>query len=176
VLLGGLFGYNGLNISRKTLAKLADRVRHESHRGLYDGSMSPREEAPENLVGELIRRQRELAELSMRQVAAMAGISNPYLSQIEHGLRAPSADVLEGIAATLGVSVDSLRARTSADDHAFDGDGDHEAEQQEPGEHATIVAAISADPGLTARQRRALIEIYTAMTEATASRRYRRSS
>jgi transcriptional regulator with XRE-family HTH domain len=56
--------------------------------------MISREEAPENLVGELIRRQRELAELSMRQVDAMAGISNPYLSQIEHGLRAPSADVL----------------------------------------------------------------------------------
>src|SRR4030095_8357783 len=98
--------------------------------------MSPREEAPENLVGELIRRQRELAELSMRQVAAIAGISNPSLSQIEHGLRAPSPDVLEGIAATLGVSADSLRTRTDADDHAFDGDGDHEAEQQEPGEHA----------------------------------------
>ena len=73
---------------------------------LYDRSMNSREEAPENPVGELIRRQRELAELSMRQVAAMAGISNPYLSQIEHGLRAPSADVLEGIAATLGVPVE----------------------------------------------------------------------
>jgi transcriptional regulator with XRE-family HTH domain len=135
--------------------------------------MISREEAPENLVGELIRRQRELAELSMRQVAAMAGISNPYLSQIEHGLRAPSADVLEGIAATLGIPVDSLRPRTSDEDRAFDGD---EAEQEEPGEHAASVAAISADPGLTARQRRALIEIYTAMTEATASRRNGRSS
>jgi transcriptional regulator with XRE-family HTH domain len=48
-------------------------------------------------LGEIIRRQRELAELSMRQVAAMAGISNPYLSQIEHGLRAPSG-VLRAIA------------------------------------------------------------------------------
>jgi len=55
--------------------------------------MNRREESSQNLVGELIRRQREIAELSMRQVAAMAGISNPYLSQIEHGLRAPSADV-----------------------------------------------------------------------------------
>jgi transcriptional regulator with XRE-family HTH domain len=145
-------------------------------RDLYDESMSPGEEAPENLVGELIRRQRELAELSMRQVAAMAGISNPYLSQIEHGLRAPSTDVLEGIAATLGVPVNSLRPRTSDDDHAFDGDDDHEAEQEQPGEHAATVTAISADPGLTARQRRALIEIYTAMTEATASRRHGRSS
>jgi transcriptional regulator with XRE-family HTH domain len=138
--------------------------------------MISREEAPENLVGELIRRQRELAELSMRQVAAMAGISNPYLSQIEHGLRAPSADVLEGIAATLGVPVDSLRPRTSNKDRAFDGGDDHETEQEQPGEHAATVTAISADQGLTARQRRALIEIYTAMTEATASRRHGRSS
>jgi transcriptional regulator with XRE-family HTH domain len=142
---------------------------------LYDRSMNPREEPSENLIGELIRRQRELAELSMRQVAAMAGISNPYLSQIEHGLRAPSADVLEGIAATLGVSAETLRPRSSDDDHASDADEDREAEPQ-PGEHAASVAAISADPGLTARQRRALIEIYTAMTEATASRRNRRSS
>jgi transcriptional regulator with XRE-family HTH domain len=137
--------------------------------------MNPREEPPENPVGELIRRQRELAELSMRQVAAMTGISNPYLSQIEHGLRAPSADVLEGIAATLGVSADALRPRTIDDDHASAGDDDH-AESEQHGEHATIIAAISADPGLTARQRRALIEIYAAMTEATASRRKQRSS
>jgi transcriptional regulator with XRE-family HTH domain len=142
---------------------------------LYDRSMNPREEPSENPVGDLIRRQRELAELSMRQVAAMTGISNPYLSQIEHGLRAPSADVLDGIAATLGVSADTLRPRAANDDHASDRADDQEAVRK-PGDHAVIVAAISADPGLTARQRRALIEIYTAMTEATASRVNRRSS
>jgi|SRR4249919_1356271 transcriptional regulator with XRE-family HTH domain len=133
------------------------------------------EESSENLVGELIRRQRELAELSMRQVAAMAGISNPYLSQIEHGLRAPSADVLETIAATLGVSAKMLRPRTSDDDHGSADNHDDE-EDHEAGEHASLIAAISADSGLTARQRRALTEIYTAMTEATAARRSRRSS
>ena len=138
--------------------------------------MNPREEPSENPVGELIRRQRELAELSMRQVAAMTGISNPYLSQIEHGLRAPSADVLEGIAATLGISADALRPRTIDDDHASARDEDDRAEPAQHGEHAAIIAAISADPGLTARQRRALIEIYAAMTEATASGRKRRSS
>ena len=132
------------------------------------------EESSENLVGELIRRQRELAELSMRQVAAMAGISNPYLSQIEHGLRAPSADVLETIAATLGVPAETLRPRTDDDDHGSEDNHDHE--EDEPGEHASLIAAISADSGLTARQRRALTEIYTAMTEATAARRSRRSS
>jgi transcriptional regulator with XRE-family HTH domain len=133
------------------------------------------EESSENLLGELIRRQRELAELSMRQVAAMAGISNPYLSQIEHGLRAPSADVLETIAATLGVPAEMLRPRTNDDDHGSEDNHDHE-EDHEPGEHASLIAAISADSGLTVRQRRALTEIYSAMTEATAARRSRRSS
>jgi transcriptional regulator with XRE-family HTH domain len=128
---------------------------------------------PGNVIGEIIRRQRELAELSMRQVAAMAGISNPYLSQIEHGLRAPSADVLETIAATLGIPPDNLRPHPS-DDHEVADDDDHEGGEL-PSDHASLVAAIAADPGLTARQRRALTEIYTAMTEATASRRSRRS-
>jgi transcriptional regulator with XRE-family HTH domain len=133
--------------------------------------MNPGE--PENLVGEIIRRQRELAELSMRQVAAMAGISNPYLSQIEHGLRAPSADVLETIATTLGVSPETLRPRTDDDHQPEAEDDDHDEERRT--QHASFVAAISTDPGLTARQRRALTEIYTAMTEATADRRSRRS-
>jgi transcriptional regulator with XRE-family HTH domain len=134
--------------------------------------MNPGAESSENLVGELIRRQRELAELSMRQVAAMAGISNPYLSQIEHGLRAPSEAVLETIASTLGVSTETLRPGTD-DDHGSEDDHDHDQERST--EHTSFVAAISTDPGLTARQRRALTEIYTAMTEATAGRRSRRN-
>jgi transcriptional regulator with XRE-family HTH domain len=136
-------------------------------------AMNPEPESSGNVIGEIIRRQRELAELSMRQVAAMAGISNPYLSQIEHGLRAPSADVLETIAATLGIQPDTLRPRPS-DDHEVADDLDHD-EDQPPSDRAALVAAISADPGLTARQRRALTEIYTAMTEATADRRSRRN-
>ena len=54
-------------------------------------------------LGEIIRRQRELAELSMRQLAAMAGISGPYLSQIERGLRDPSAEVLDALADSLQI-------------------------------------------------------------------------
>ena len=137
--------------------------------------MNPGPESSGNLMGDLIRRQRELAELSMRQVAAMAGISNPYLSQIEHGLRAPSADVLDTIAATLGIPAEALRPKASDDDHDPADDLDHEGEDQ-PDEHTSLIAAISTDPGLTPRQRRALIEIYTAMTEATAAHRKRRSS
>ncbi len=135
--------------------------------------MNSERPSSENVIGEIIRRQRELAELSMRQVAAMAGISNPYLSQIEHGLRAPSAAVLETIAATLGIPPDNLRPHPSDDHEVAD---DHDQEEGEPSSgHASLVAAISADPGLTTRQRRALAEIYTAMTEATASRRSRRN-
>jgi transcriptional regulator with XRE-family HTH domain len=134
-------------------------------------AMNQGSDSSENLVGEIIRRQRELAELSMRQVAAMAGISNPYLSQIEHGLRAPSEAVLDTIAATLGVSPETLRR--GADDHGSEADHDHD--HGPPAEHTSFVAAISTDPGLTPRQRRALTEIYTAMTEATAARRSRRS-
>ena len=61
-------------------------------------------------LGEIIRRQRELAELPMRQLAAMVGISNPYLSQIERGLRAPSDHVLRSIADSLQTSADALVA------------------------------------------------------------------
>jgi len=137
-------------------------------------AMNPESESSGNPMGELVRRLGELAELSMRQVAEMTGISNPYLSQIEHGLRAPSEAVLETIAATLGVPPETLRPGAD-DDHGLERDRDHE-DDQPPGDHASVVAAISADPGLTARQRRALTEIYAAMTEATAGRRTRRSS
>ena len=136
--------------------------------------MSSASEPSGNLVGEIIRRQRELAELSMRQVAAMAGISNPYLSQIEHGLRAPSADVLDTIAATLGIPAEALRAGAADDDHGIADDHDHEEDHSK--EHTSLIVAISSDPGLTPRQRRALVEIYSAMTEATAARRKQRSS
>jgi transcriptional regulator with XRE-family HTH domain len=135
-------------------------------------AMNPTAESSENPVGDLIRRQRELAELSMRQVAAMAGISNPYLSQIEHGLRAPSAAVLETIAATLGVPAETLLPHAADDDQGPER-YDHEEEHRE---HTSLVADISSDPGLTAKQRRALIEIYTAMIESTATRRSHRSS
>jgi transcriptional regulator with XRE-family HTH domain len=113
-------------------------------------------------LGEIIRRQRELAELPMRQLAAMVGISNPYLSQIEHGLRDPSEQVLEGIARSLQTSVDQLldAAGSGAD--------------KTNGSHNAVLDAVRADPNLTARQRHALSEVYTAMTEATAARRSQR--
>jgi transcriptional regulator with XRE-family HTH domain len=104
-------------------------------------------------LGEIIRRQRELAELSMRQVAAMAGISNPYLSQIERGLRAPSEEVLRAIAESLDVSADLLR-----------GDKPEDAS-------AEVIEAIQLDPDLTASQRRSLIEAYQALRGVTLKHR-----
>ena len=115
--------------------------------------MNSGSEPSENLVGELIRRQRELAELSMRQVAAMAGISNPYLSQIERGLRAPSEEVLRAIAESLNVSADLLR-------------GDQPAEGS-----ADVVEAIQSDPDLTVSQQRSLTEAYEALRQVTVKRR-----
>jgi transcriptional regulator with XRE-family HTH domain len=104
-------------------------------------------------LGAFIRRQRELQKLSMRQLADLVGISNPYLSQIERGLREPSEKVLDALARNLEISTDSLyergRRRSGRDDEARD-------------EDAPVVAAIRADPRLTARQRQALLEVYGA--------------
>lgn len=102
-------------------------------------------------LGEVIRKQRELASMTMRQLATMAGISNPYLSQIEHGIREPSQNVLRQIAVSLGLDPDELQP--TAD------------------ETAGVREAIDADAGLTAAQRRALKEVYASMIAATASKR-----
>ena len=118
--------------------------------------------APDSPLGDYIRRQRELQKLSMRQLADLVGISNPYLSQIERGLREPSEKVLDAIARSLELSAEALlragrapsRARTTDD-----------------GEEPAVVAAIRADPALTARQRQALLEVYGAFTARSSRRR-----
>jgi transcriptional regulator with XRE-family HTH domain len=112
-------------------------------------------------LGDIIRQQRELAELPMRQLATMVGISNPYLSQIERGLRAPSEQVLEAIAQSLRTSADALYAQAAA-----------VADEQPP--PSAVVTAIGADPDLTAKQRQALVETYLSFIEATRARRRRR--
>jgi transcriptional regulator with XRE-family HTH domain len=99
-------------------------------------------------LGGYIRRQRELSEVSMRQFAELAGISNPYLSQIERGLRAPSEQVLQSIADALQVSADTL----------YDQAGVPREKDGPP----KVVQAIREDPKLTGRQRQALIEVYEA--------------
>src|SRR5579875_3262232 len=106
-------------------------------------------------LGEIIRQQRELAELSMRQFAELAGISNPYLSQIERGLRAPSQAVLDQIARTLKVSSDALYEQAG-----FAPPG---AAPEEGG----VLEAIARDARLTARQRTALREVYEAFVASS---------
>jgi transcriptional regulator with XRE-family HTH domain len=112
-------------------------------------------------LGEIIRRQRELSALSMRQFADLVGISNPYLSQIERGLRAPSEKVLEGIARSLQISVDTLREQAGLGAEA----------EEEP---AAVIEAIRADPKLTGRQRQAMLEVYRAFSAPAARGRARR--
>jgi transcriptional regulator with XRE-family HTH domain len=113
-------------------------------------------------LGEIIREQRELAEMSMRQFAQIAGISNPYLSQIERGLRAPSERVLDGIASALKVSSDALYEQAG-----MPAPGDEAAE-------CAVLDAIAEDPRLSARQRAALKEVYEAFV-SSAPRTRRRS-
>ena len=114
-------------------------------------------------LGEIIRQQRELAEMSMRQFAEVAGISNPYLSQIERGLRAPSETVLDSIARTLKVSADTLYRQAGL---AVPG--------SEPEANA-VLDAIAADPRLTARQRGAMKEVYEAFVAVSPRQGRRRS-
>ena len=115
-------------------------------------------------LGEIIRRQRELAEMSMRQFADVAGISNPYLSQIERGLRVPSEHVLDGIASALKVSVEALYEQAGV---------------SRPGDEAadtSVLDAIAADPRLSPRQKTALREIYESFVENAPAPRRRAGS
>ena len=86
----------------------------------------------------------------MRQFAAMSGISNPYLSQIERGLRAPSETVLDAIAASLETSADALREDAGI--------------PTEPEGPSAVIEAIGGDERLSAAQRRALLEVYRSFT------------
>jgi transcriptional regulator with XRE-family HTH domain len=115
-------------------------------------------------LGELIRRQRELSALPMRQFAAMVGISGPYLSQIEHGLRAPSDTVLGAIAESLKTTAEALY------EEAGYTVVDETRSEDAP---AQVEAALGADPELTPGQRRTLMEVYTAFRDANAVRRRR---
>lgn len=96
-------------------------------------------------LGGYLREQREHARLSVRQLANLAGVSNPYLSQVERGLRKPSAEVLQQIAHGLRISAEALYVRAGI----LDSEGRPDVE-----------AAVNADPELNDRQRRVLLDIY----------------
>lgn len=107
-------------------------------------------------VGDYIREQRRSAQVSLRQLARLAGVSNPYLSQIERGLRKPSAEILQQIAKGLRISAEQLYIQAGFLDERL---GDTE-----------VVTAILADAGLTERQKQVLLEIYESFRKENAIR------
>ena len=105
-------------------------------------------------LGEFIREQRRVARLSLRKLSDMAGISNPYLSQIERGLRKPSAEILQQIAKALRISAETLYIRA----------GILEERQDEP----DLVSAIMSDASLNESQKQSLVAIYLAFRHENA--------
>src|SRR5919205_2359866 len=107
-------------------------------------------------IGSFIRTQREAAQVSVRQLAEQAGVSNPYLSQIERGLRKPSADVLQQIAKALRISAEQLYVRAGI-------------VSPEPGAGGTVEMAVLGDPGLTERQKQSLLDVYASFLALNAA-------
>ncbi|MET7639720.1 helix-turn-helix transcriptional regulator [Streptomyces sp. NPDC005438] len=105
-----------------------------------------------NGLGEFLREQRRTAKLSLRQLADAAGVSNPYLSQIERGLRKPSAEILQQLAKALRISAETLYVQAGILD---------EREREE----LAVPAAVLADPTITEQQKQALLQIYTSFRE-----------
>ena len=103
-------------------------------------------------LGDFIREQRRLGRLSLRKLSELSGISNPYLSQIERGLRRPSAEILQHIARALSLSVETLYVRAGILDPSD--------------EQATLTDHIRRDPWLDDEQKRALIHIYDSFRAA----------
>jgi transcriptional regulator with XRE-family HTH domain len=98
-------------------------------------------------LGEFIRAQRRVTQLSVRRLAELAGVSNPYLSQIERGLRKPSAEILQQIAKALRISTESLYLRAGI----LDGDGS---------QRVSVIEAIREDADLTDEQKHTLLTVY----------------
>lgn len=111
-------------------------------------------------LGQFIQQQRKGARLTLRNLALSAGVSVPYLSQIERGLRRPSADILQAIAKGLRISSESLYVKAGILDERRD---------------SGVVDAIVADTSINERQRRTLIEIYEAFRGETARERRRKT-
>lgn len=119
-----------------------------------------------NALGDYLREQRRSAQLSLRQLSELAGVSNPYLSQIERGLKRPSAEILQQLAKGLEVSAESLYVRAGILDERQD--------------HRSVApdtrAVIAADPHLTDRQKAALLDIYDSFVGVEGPARKRRST
>ena len=107
-------------------------------------------------LGDYLREQRTLAQLSLRQLADQAGVSNPYLSQIERGLRKPSAEVLSQIAKALRISAEQLYIRAGI-------------LSPEDGVGGSVELAILGDTGLTERQKQSLLDVYASFLALNAA-------
>ena len=107
-------------------------------------------------LGEYLHEQRIQARLSLRQLAAQAGVSNPYLSQIERGLRKPSAEVLAQIAKALRISAESLYVRAGII-------------SPEDGVGGSVELAVLGDTGLTERQKQSLLDVYASFMAMNAT-------
>ena len=123
-----------------------------------------------NNLGDYLREQRQSARLSLRQLSELAGVSNPYLSQIERGLKKPSAEILQQLAKGLEVSAESLYVRAGILDERH---GDAPATHGAP---LDTRAVIGADPQLTDRQKAALVDIYDSFVGVEAKPAGKRSS
>ena len=113
-------------------------------------------------LGDYLKEQRVAARLSLRQLAEQAGVSNPYLSQIERGLRRPSAEVLNQIAKALRISAEQLYIRAGIISPE-DGAGGASA--------LTVELAVLADSGLTERQKQSLLDVYSSFLALNAASR-----
>lgn len=111
-------------------------------------------------LGDYLREQRTASRLSLRQLAEQAGVSNPYLSQIERGLRKPSAEVLNQIAKALRISAEQLYIRAGILSPAETGEG-----------ALTVELAVLADQGLTERQKQSLLDVYSSFLALNAAER-----
>lgn len=107
-------------------------------------------------LGSYIRDQRNSAQISLRQLAKLAGVSNPYLSQIERGLRRPSAEILQQIAKALRISAEVLYVQAGILD--------------ERPSNATVADSVLSDLGLNDRQKQVLLEIYDSFRRENAER------
>ncbi len=103
-------------------------------------------------LGEFIREQRRVGQLSLRKLSELSGISNPYLSQIERGLRKPSAEILRNIAGALSISAETLYVRAGILDER---DGEHD-----------LVRDIRRDPHIDEEQKKTLVHIYLSFRDA----------
>jgi transcriptional regulator with XRE-family HTH domain len=112
------------------------------------------------LLGQFIRTQRNLANMSLRELSERTAVSNPYLSQIERGLHEPSVRVLKAIATALNLSAETLLSEAGLiDEDDTDGSG---------GGSADTAAAILADPSLTPEQKQALLAVYRSYRDSNA--------